>query len=74
MTKLLDKAIARARQLPEEDQDTMALAMLAMADASPVIGLDEEARDAIREGLAQARRGQFVPDAEIEALWKRHGL
>jgi predicted transcriptional regulator len=74
MTKLLDKAIARARQLPEEDQDTVALAMLAMADASPVIGLDEEAGDAIREGLAQARRGQFVPDAEIEALWKRHGL
>jgi hypothetical protein len=24
--------------------------------------------------LQQARRGEFVPDAEIEALWKRFGL
>jgi hypothetical protein len=40
MTKLLDKAIAKARQLPEEDQDAVALAMLAMADASPIVALD----------------------------------
>jgi hypothetical protein len=25
-------------------------------------------------GLEQARRGEFVPDAEIEALWKRFDL
>jgi predicted transcriptional regulator len=74
MTKLLDKAIARARELPAEDQDAVALAMLAMVDASPIAELDEETRQAIREGLEQARRGQFVPDDEIEALWKRHGL
>jgi predicted transcriptional regulator len=36
--------------------------------------LDDETRAAIREGLEQARRGEFVPDEEIEALWKRHGL
>jgi predicted transcriptional regulator len=29
---------------------------------------------AIREGLEQARRGEFVPDEEIDALWKRHDL
>jgi predicted transcriptional regulator len=23
--------------------------------------------------LEQARRGEFVPDEEIEALWKRYG-
>jgi predicted transcriptional regulator len=74
MTKLLDKAIAQARQLPAEDQDAVALAMLAMVDASPIVALDDETREALREGLEQARRGQFVPDAEIEALWKRHGL
>jgi predicted transcriptional regulator len=48
--------------------------MLAMADELPISALDEETRSAIREGLEQARRGDFVPDTEIDALWKRHGL
>ncbi|HEY7301790.1 MAG TPA: hypothetical protein VH684_28195 [Xanthobacteraceae bacterium] len=74
MTKLLEKAIATARELPAEDQDAVAVAMLSMADEIPVLALDEETRAAIREGLEQARRGEFVPDVEIEALWKRHGL
>jgi hypothetical protein len=75
MTKLLEQAIARVRELPEEDQDAIALAVLSMAsaDASP-LPLDDESRAAIREGLAQAKRGEFVSDDEIEALWKRHGL
>jgi len=74
MTKLLEKAIAKARELPAEDQDAVAVAMLSMAEETPVVALDEETRSAIREGLEQARSGEFVPDAEIEALWKRHGL
>lgn len=75
MTKLLEQAIAKVRELPEEDQDTLALAMLAMAeDDAWAVPLDDETRAAIREGLEQARRGEFVPDEEIEALWKRHGL
>jgi predicted transcriptional regulator len=48
--------------------------MLSMAEETPVAALDDEARAAIREGLEQARRGEFVPDEEIEALWRRHGL
>jgi hypothetical protein len=27
---------------------------------------------AIQEGLAQAKRGEFVPDDEMDAFWKRH--
>ena len=73
MTKLLEQAIARARTLPDDDQDTVALAILSMAD-TVIEPLDDETRAAIREGLEQARRGEFVPDEEIEALWKRHGL
>ena len=34
--------------------------------------LDEETRAAILEGLEQARRGEFVPEEEIEALWNRY--
>jgi predicted transcriptional regulator len=36
------------------------------------VALDPETRAAIREGMEQARRGEFVPDEAIEALWKRH--
>ncbi len=36
--------------------------------------IDHETRAAILEGLAQARRGEFVPDQEIEALWRRNGV
>jgi predicted transcriptional regulator len=73
MTKLLEKAIEKVRELPAEDQDTVAVAVLSMAEEKPV-ALDSETRAAIREGLEQARRGEFVPDEEIDALWKRHGL
>jgi uncharacterized protein YbjT (DUF2867 family) len=27
---------------------------------------------AIQEGLEQARRGEFVPEEEMDAFWKRH--
>jgi len=75
MTKLLEKAIAQARELPEEDQDSIAVMLLSMTSDNPEIDLvDDETRAAILEGLEQARRGEFVPDAQIEALWKRHGV
>jgi predicted transcriptional regulator len=46
-----------------------------MADAVwDIVELDEKTRAAIREGLEQACRGEFVPDAEIEAIWERFGL
>ena len=75
MTKLLEQAIAKVRELPEEDQDAIALALFSMTDAdTSTFPIDDETRAAILEGLAQAERGEFVPDEEIEALWKRHGV
>jgi hypothetical protein len=71
MTKLLERAIAKVRELPEQDQDVLGAMILALADELPdgVDNLDDETRAAIREGLDQARRGEFVPDDEIEAIW-----
>jgi predicted transcriptional regulator len=74
MTKLLEKAIEKVRQLSPEDQDVVAAAVLSMTEEIPLGELDDDTREAIREGLEQARRGEFVPDEEIEAIWKRHGL
>jgi predicted transcriptional regulator len=74
MTKLLEKAIDKVRQLSPEDQDIVAAAVLSLAEEIPHRELDDETRAAICEGLEQARRGEFVPDEEIQAIWKRHGL
>ena len=76
MSKILDRAIAKARALSDEDQDALGAVLLSLAEEWPsgLDDLDEETSAAIREGLAQARRGEFVPEQEIQALWKRYGL
>ncbi|MGB6538774.1 MAG: hypothetical protein WBF58_22765 [Xanthobacteraceae bacterium] len=75
MTKLFERAIAQARALPPEEQDVLAAVLLAMTDEhAGIVPLDDQTRSAIREGLEQARRGEFVSNGEIEALWKRFGL
>jgi hypothetical protein len=75
MTKLLEQAIARIRQLPEEDQDAIALTIISLANAdASALPLDEQTREAIREGLTQAERGEFVPDDVVVAADKRHGI
>ena len=69
MTILLEEAVAKVRDLPDGDQDALAVAVLSMAETeAPVMVMDEQTRAAIREGKEQARRGEFVPDVEIEAL------
>ena len=61
MTKLLEQAIAKVRELPEDEQDTLAAVLLSMADADASrFPLDPETEAAIREGLGQAERGEFV--------------
>lgn len=75
MTKLLDQAIAKARQLPEAEQDSLARVLLSMTDMdASAFPLDAETEAAIREGLAQAERGEFVPDEVVAGANKRHGL
>jgi hypothetical protein len=71
MTQLLDQAIEKIRELPEAAQDECAELLLVLAArARGPIPLDDEARSAIREGLAQARRGEFAEDQEIAAIFK----
>jgi predicted transcriptional regulator len=75
MTELLEKVLSKVRELSSEEQDRLALLLLSMADEDANDEeLDQETREAIREGLEQARRGEFASDEEIAALWKRHGL
>ncbi len=71
MTKLLDDAINRIRDLPDADQDEAAEILLALASkrAQPV-HLDDETRAAVREGRTQAERGQFVPEEDMAGFFR----
>ena len=75
MSKLLDEAIRKVRELPEAEQNEAAEMLLSLASrrAGP-IRLDEETRAAIQEGKAQARRGEFLSDEDMAAFFKRHGV
>ena len=70
MTKLLEEAIEKIRELPEADQDDAAelLLILALRAQAPE-KLDDATRAAVREGLRQARRGEFATDDEIAAIF-----
>ena len=74
MTKLLERAVARLRRMPEKDQDALALVLLSAFAPGPAPELDEPTRLAIRRGADQADRGEFVSDEEIAGLWAKHGL
>jgi predicted transcriptional regulator len=75
MTKMLDEAIEKVRELPDAVQDDAAqiLFSLAAKQGAPV-ELDEETLAAVREARAQARRGEFVSDEDMQAFFRRHGV
>jgi len=75
MTKLLEQAIAKVRELPEDEQNTLAAVMLSLADAdASTFPIDEATEEAIREGLTQAEHGEFVPDEVVAEANKRRGI
>lgn len=76
MTKLLERALQAARQLPEDAQDDIARMVLQFAgDAeAPMITLTSGERAAIAASKAAAQRGDFATDEEVRAIWRKHGL
>jgi predicted transcriptional regulator len=76
MTKeQIEAVLERVRTWPKERQEELAYIALQLeaqdAEATPE---DDATHQAIAEGLEQARRGEFVPDEEMAAFFKRHGL
>lgn len=73
MTKLLDEAIAKVRELPEEEQERVAESLLAFAELAKqgAYKLSAEERAAIEASRAQVLRGEFATDAEVEAAYAR---
>ncbi len=75
MTKMLEEAIKKVRELPEAEQNEAAEMLLSVAAKSDEpVRLDDETRAAVREGLQQAQRGEFVSDEDMAAFFRRHGV
>ncbi len=76
MTKLLDDALEAARNLPPDDQDSIARVVLRLTgrdDEAPV-ALSTDERAAIAASKAAAARGEFATDDHVRATWAKHGL
>jgi hypothetical protein len=75
MTKMLEEAIKKVRDLPDADQDEAAAILLSVASKrGDLIELDDETRAAIKEGRQQARRGEFANDKDMAAFFRRQGV
>lgn len=75
MMKVLEIAIEKIKELPEDRQVYAAEVLEQIAAAGHgVFRVPEEHRAAILEGLEQAKRGEFVSDEDMAALWKKCGL
>jgi predicted transcriptional regulator len=73
MTELLEMAIAKLKELPEADQDMAAEVLISiMSKKDEPVQLDDETRAAIRRGIEQADRGEFVSAEDMAAFFARH--
>lgn len=73
MTKLLDRAIAKVRELPEEEQERAARSLMVFAQLAKqgIYKMSPEERAIIEELKAQARSGELASDEEVEAAYAR---
>ena len=73
MTQQLTKLIERVKTWPAWRQHDVARMIEAMEESgTEVYRLSDEERLLVDEGLEQAKRGQFVPDEDMERFWNRH--
>lgn len=76
MTKLLDQAVEAARGLSPDAQDDIARVMLRLAgeEEDAPVRLTRAEREAIAVSKAAAARGDFATEADVRAVWRKHGL
>ena len=73
MTQQLTQLIERVKTWPAWRQHDVARMIEAMEESgTEVYHLSDEERLLVDEGLEQAKRGQFVPDEDMEKFWNRH--
>ena len=73
--KELEDILRRVEAWPQEDQEALVeYAREVEARRTGIYRLTDEERFAVREGLEQAKRGEFVSDAEMHTFWKSSGV
>ena len=72
-TANLKDVLKRAEAWPQEDQEELAeFAREIQARRTGVYVMSDDERAAVRKGLAEADRGEFVPDDVVAEADKRH--
>jgi predicted transcriptional regulator len=65
--------LQKVESWPEEDQEELAtVARVIEARRTGIYRLSDDERARVREGMAAARRGDFVPDEEMEKFYQLH--
>lgn len=75
MSDILDQAVEAMRRLPPATRDSMAHAILTLAQGGAPVGIEPEHLPSMLEGLAQIERGEFTegdPDTLVEAAFSRN--
>jgi predicted transcriptional regulator len=71
MTDLMEKALAAVGRWPAAQQDEAADLLLALDRLGTTYVASDEELAAIDEALAQAERGEYASDEEVEAAFAR---
>jgi hypothetical protein len=73
MTKIVESILDRIASWPEEAQAELIQSMVEIETKHfGVYRLSEEERAAVREGLEQAKRREFVPDDVVAEFFNRY--
>jgi predicted transcriptional regulator len=71
MSALLEKAVAKIRELPEERQNELAEIMLEMAQDPDAWVATADQLAEIEAAKREAREGKFATDEEMAETWRR---
>jgi hypothetical protein len=74
MVDILDRAVEALRRMPAGDRESLAQAILTVADSEIPLDIDPEHLPAVLEGLAQIERGAYSegePEDLVAAAFRR---
>ena len=76
MNNLLDEAIDTVRSLPASEQNEIARVILRLAGyaGEQAVPICPDQQAAINRSRDAAALGDFASDAEVAAVWAKHGL
>ena len=75
-TRTMQQALDTVRVMPAEQQDLIAVEILERVRmlTQPATKLTAEERAELEAELAAARRGELASDAEVAAVFAKHGV